>query len=329
MGHVIFKKGWEIPEREATPEAVFVNRRRFLKAAGLGAAGLILGCGHDRSFTPFQSDILGQGGLGEEGLRASADLYPVTQNERFQLDRPLTPASIAGRFNNFYEFSVGKEDILENATRFKTVPWRIKISGLVEKPETVDVDDLIRKMPLEERLYRHRCVEAWAMAVPWTGFPMKALLDRVAPLSSARYVRMTTFLNPQVAPEQFGNPEWPWPYVEALTLEEAANELTMLVTGIYGQPLPIQHGAPIRLIVPWKYGFKSVKSIVSIEFVAQPPATFWNTLVPQEYGFTANVNPNISHPRWSQQTELMIGTQERRPTLLYNGYGDFVAHLYA
>jgi sulfoxide reductase catalytic subunit YedY len=198
---------------------------------------------------------------------------------------------------------------------------------MVEKPMTLDVDDLVKQMPLEERLYRLRCVEAWAMVVPWIGFPMKALLEKVQPTADAKYVRMLTFLDQDMAPQQ-NNARLPWPYYEGLTLAEAMNDLTLLTVGIYGHILPPQHGAPIRLIVPWKYGFKSIKSIVSIELTDQKPRTFWNTLAPREYGFEANVNPNVPHPRWSQASERMIGTGERLPTVIYNGYGSSVAHLY-
>lgn len=333
MAWIIKRKGWEIPEREATPEAAYINRRRFMKAlgiTGLGTiGGLATGCGSEKGFTPFDNQ--------SENAAATTppidvkSFYPATRNPGFTLDRDLTDERIAGSYNNFYEFSVNKGDVQEQAERFAFSPWLVDVRGLVQKPMTFNADDLVRKIPLEERLYRHRCVEAWAMAIPWTGFPMKALMDLVEPLSSAKYVKMTTFLNPGTAPGQFNTPQWPWPYVEALTMQEAANDLTMLVTGIYGKPLPSQHGPPIRLVVPWKYGFKSIKSIVQIDFVAERPATFWNTLVPEEYGFTANVNPTVPHPRWSQATEWMISAEpsvERRPTLLYNGYGEQVAHLY-
>ena len=212
--------------------------------------------------------------------------------------------------------------------KFRSTPLgESKYPALVEKPMTLDVDDLIKQMPLEERIYRFRCVEAWAMVVPWIGFPMKALLDKVQPKTDAKYVRMLTFLDPEMAPRQ-NSSRLPWPYFEGLTLAEAMNDLTILTVGIYGHILPPQHGAPIRLIVPWKYGFKSIKSIVSIELTNQKPRTFWNTLAPGEYDFDANVNPNVPHPRWSQASERMIGTGERLPTMIYNGYGSSVAHLY-
>jgi len=302
-----------------------MNRRRFLKAlgaGGLGIPGLIAGCGTDNG-QKLPED------LSEEPTETDGRLYPAARNPSFTLDRPMTDETVAGRFNNFYEFSLGKEAVWKLMDQFVTRPWEIEVAGLVEKAGVYDVDDLIRRMPLEERLYRFRCVEAWAMAVPWTGFPMRALVDYVRPRSSAEFVRLVTFLNPDQAPGQKTYGGYPWPYFEGLTMAEATNELTLLVTGIYGHELPKQHGAPIRLIVPWKYGFKSIKSIVRIEFTDEQPGTFWNTLAPSEYDFWANVNPEVPHPRWSQAMETLIGTGERRPTLLYNGYGDYVAHLYS
>ena len=330
------RRGWEIEEQEATPEHVFMNRRKFLRAvgfSGLTAIGVLAGCGHERVFDPFETDVStdppGPDSGGSSSDAPPRSIYPAGTNPKFDaLDRPLTQESVAAAYNNFYEFSTGKTTVLEQAGKFVADPWKVEVSGLVRNPTTFDMDDLVGQMPLEERLYRHRCVEAWAMAVPWTGFPMKALIDLVDPTSDATHVKFTTFIDPATAPGIWGNPQWPWPYVEGLTMEEALNELTLLVTGIYGHPLPVQHGAPIRLITPWKYGFKAIKSIVSIEFTREQPNTFWHTLVPQEYGFVANVNPNVSHPRWSQANERMLGTNEMRPTLLYNGYEAFVSHLY-
>ncbi len=208
-----------------------------------------------------------------------------------------------------------------------TRPWTVVLDGLVEEEQTVDIDALIRGQALEERLYRLRCVEAWAMAVPWTGFPLSDLVALARPLSSAKYLRMETFLDPAMAPNH--RQTWyPWPYVEGLTIEEATNELAFMVTGVYGKPLEAQFGAPLRLAVPWKYGFKSIKSIVRISFTDERPVSFWQELQDSEYGFWANVNPEVPHPRWSQATERMLGTDERRPTLKWNGYGEWVAGLY-
>ena len=305
------KRGWELPESAATDEAVFGDRRQLLK--GL-AAGPILAAGA-AGFPAWAADA-----------DPSAGLYPARRNDRYPLDRPLTAEKDSTTYNNFYEFGFDKS-IWERAQALKVRPWTIKIDGLVENPFTIDIDDLLKRVSLEERLYRHRCVEAWSMAVPWTGFPMAALVDLARPLGSAKYVRMETFMDPKTAPEQ-KKFFYPWPYVEGLTMEEARNELAFLVTGMYGKPAPKQNGAPLRLAVPWKYGFKSVKSIVRFEFTEKRPVSYWEKLQSSEYGFWANVNPAVPHPRWSQATERILGTDERRPTLIWNGYGEFAADLY-
>lgn len=316
------RRPWQSPEREVTPENFFWQRRRLLKSAGvfgLGlASGILPSCG------PSQDSVR----IGAQERPPAADLYPAWRNEGFVLDRPPTDEACAAFYNNFYEFSVFKSRVYKNAARLTTHPWQVEASGLIERPRVFDIDELVRAIPLEERRYRFRCVEAWAMAVPWTGFPLHALIKKLQPLSSAKFVRFVTFLKPDQATNQ--SPSYgPWPYTEALTMAEAMNELSLLATGIYGHPLPKQHGAPLRLVVPWKYGFKNIKSIVKIEFTAARPPTFWHTNRPKEYDFIANVDPNIAHPRWSQVTEKMIDTGERRPTLLYNGYGEWVAKLYA
>jgi sulfoxide reductase catalytic subunit YedY len=311
--HVIRRRGWEIPERDATPEHVFLNRRAFLGAAAGAAA---IGFSPELAFAQRAADA----------TDPTADLYPAKRNEKYTLDRPITDEKINGNYNNFYEFGSSKS-VAKAAQALKLRPWTIKIDGMVEKPLEVGIDDLVRKISLEERLYRHRCVEAWSMAVPWAGFPMAKLVEMAKPLSSAKYVRMETFLDKATAPGQ--RQTWfPWPYVEGLTMAEATNELTFLVTGAYGKPIPKVHGAPIRLAVPWKYGFKHIKSIVRFSFVDQRPKSYWEDLQASEYGFWANVNPEVAHPRWSQASEELIGTGERRPTLLFNGYGEYVAHLY-
>ena len=306
---IVRKKGWEIPESETTPESVFLNRRQII-AAGLAAsgAGLIGGPAAAATADP------------------TADLYPAKRNETYALDRGVTPEKYSGDYNNYYEFGTSKS-IADGAEKLKTRPWSVKIDGLVEKPMELSLDDLVRKMPLEERLYRHRCVEAWSMAVPWTGFPLKSLVALASPTSGAKYVVMQTFMDRAVAPgqKQFW---YPWPYTEGLTIEEANNDLAFLATGIYGKPLGNQFGAPLRLAVPWKYGFKSVKAITKVTFAAERPKTFWEALQSSEYGFWANVNPEVPHPRWSQASERVLGTDERRPTLLFNGYGEYVAGLY-
>jgi methionine sulfoxide reductase catalytic subunit len=228
--------------------------------------------------------------------------------------------------NNYYEFGSSK-DIAKQAQRLQIRPWSLVIDGMVAKPMTLNVDDLIKKMPLEERLLRFRCVEAWAMAVPWTGFTLKSLLALVEPQAGAKYLSIQTFNNPDVASGQ-KQPWYPWPYTDGLTLEEAGNDMAMLVTGVYGKPLPKQHGAPLRLITPWKYGFKQVKSIARITLTDKRPVSFWEKSQASEYGFWANINPKVHHPRWSQANEKMIDTQESRPTQLFNGYGEQVADLY-
>ncbi len=302
-------KGWELPERWATPEHLCLNRRQFLASVGWAAVG-----GASGFHTPLQG--------------AETSPYPAQRNAKYMLDRPVTPEEIATRYNNFAEFSHQKEAIWMMMDKFQIEPWTIKISGLVRKPQTLDVYKLIRTMPLEERLYRLRCIEAWSMAVPWTGFPFKKLIDLVEPTSDAKYVRMVSFYRPDQAPGQLSFATYPWPHREALTIQEATNELAFLVTGMYGKPLPKQNGAPIRLAVPWKYGFKSIKSIEIIEFTADRPTTFWNQVEPHHHDFFANVDPRVPHPKWSQETERDIATGETRKTIAFNGYGEYVAQMY-
>jgi len=315
---------WNLPEREATPEKAVVSRRRWLKISGLGGLALIAGGAAWWRFRPGSDrEVL----AGSPADLPGKDLYPARRNDQFaKVDRPLTNEPQAARYTNFYEFSSFK-DVWRSIEPFQPVPWTVEVAGLVAKPRTYDIDDLVRAFPLEERVYRHRCVEAWAMAMPWTGFPLAALLKKAEPLPAARFVRFVSFDNPSQARQQHDR-SMPWPYNEGLTLGEATNELAFIATGMYGHPLLKQHGAPVRLVVPWKYGFKSAKSIVRIELTDAQPATFWNTLSPHEYDFEANVNPDVPHPRWSQATERMLGSNERRTTQLYNGYGEWVAKLY-
>ncbi|WP_181704429.1 protein-methionine-sulfoxide reductase catalytic subunit MsrP [Chthonobacter albigriseus] len=305
------RPSWALPERLTTPEDVYMNRRQILAGMGLGAGLLVSG-------GTVQARAEGD---------PTADLYPAKRNEAFKLDRALTPEDVNAQYNNFYEFGGHKEIYKAAESMLKTRPWTVTFDGMVEEEKTVDFDTLIRAMAIEERLYRHRCVEAWSMTVPWTGFPLKALLDYARPLSSATYVRFETFMDPDMAPgqQQFF---YPWPYVEGLTMAEAANDLSFVVTGAYGKPLRSQFGAPIRLATPWKYGFKSIKSIVKVTFTDERPKSFWEQLQAQEYGFWANVNPEVPHPRWSQATEQVLGTRDRVPTLLFNGYAEQVAGLY-
>jgi methionine sulfoxide reductase catalytic subunit len=309
------KKGWELPDSAATPEHVFLNRRAWLAgSAAVAAAGAAGGFGAAEA----------------QETDPSAGLYPLKRNEAFTLgDREVTAEAVNANYNNFYEFGASKR-IAAAAQALKIRPWTIKIDGMVEKEMTIGIDDLLTQVrpQLEERLYRHRCVEAWSMAVPWSGFPLKALMDIAKPLGSAKYVRFETFQDPKIAPGQ--RQSWyPWPYVEGVTVAEAANDLSFLVTGAYGKPLLKQFGAPIRLALPWKYGFKHIKSIARVTLTDQRPKSFWEGLQASEYGFWANVNPEVSHPRWSQATEEVLGANGKRiPTLIYNGYGEQVAHLY-
>lgn len=312
--NVIHRRGWEIPDRLATSEHLVFNRRSFL--AG-GASALAL-----TSYPANAQRVSDLAKLPDP----SADLYPAKRNEKYVLDRPITDENINSNYNNFYEFNSSKS-VAAQAQALPIRPWMVKIDGMVEKPMEIGIDELIRKMTLEERTYRHRCVEAWSMAIAWTGFPFAKLIDLARPLGSAKYVRMETFNDPKVAPG-LRQPWYPWPYVEGLTMAEATNELSFLATGAYGHPIAKQQGAPLRLAVPWKYGFKSVKSIVRFSFTDKRPIGMWEVLQSSEYGFWANVNPEVPHPRWSQASEEVIGTGERRPTLLFNGYGDYVAGLY-
>ena len=305
------KKGWELGESAATPESAYLDRRALLKTMAVGSM-----------LAPALAPVPAQ--AAEED--PSAGLYPVKRNPRYTLDRPITDAKYSEHYNNFYEFG-SEKSIADDAQALKIRPWTVKIDGMVERPIEIGIDDLLKKMPLEERLYRHRCVEAWSMAVPWSGFPMAALLTFAKPLGSAKYVRMETFVDAAQAPgqKQFW---YPWPYIEGVTMAEANNELAFMVTGMYGKPVPKQDGAPLRIALPWKYGFKSIKSIVRVSFTDKQPTTFWQTVGSDEYGFWANVNPEVPHPRWSQATERVLGTDERVPTLKWNGFGEYVAHLY-
>jgi sulfoxide reductase catalytic subunit YedY len=312
------RRGWELPEAAATPEHVFHQRRQLIKS--IAAGPVLLG-----GSSAFMGAALADDARADQA-DPSAELYPVGRNERYTLDRPLSDEALVTTYNNFYEFGSHKQ-ISSAAQSLELRPWTVTLDGLVEQEQVLDIDDLLRRMPLEERLYRHRCVEAWSMAVPWSGFPLAALVDLARPLSDAKYVRMETFLDPETAPGQ--RQFWyPWPYVEGLTMAEATNELALIATGLYGKPVPKQDGAPLRLAVPWKYGFKSIKSLVRLTFTEERPVSFWETIQASEYGFWANVNPEVPHPRWSQATERPLGSSEKVPTQLFNGYAEFVADLY-
>jgi len=313
------RRSWEIPERDATPEHVFLDRRAFMA----GSAALVSGSGAFAAAT----------GWGSGAARAadqpdpSIGLYPAKRNPATTIAGDVTPEALNTNYNNFYEYGTSKH-VADAAEMLRVRPWTVKFTGMVEKPREVAIDDLLKAMALEERLYRHRCVEAWAMQVPWTGFPVRKLVDFAQPLGSAKYMVMKTFKDPKMAPGQRSF-ILQWPYVEGLTMAEATSDLAFMVTGAYGKPLPKVMGAPLRLAVPWKYGFKSVKSIVEIAFTDKRPDTTWAALAPDEYGFWANVNPDVPHPRWSQASEEVIGTGDRRPTVIYNGYGAEVASLYS
>ena len=307
-------KSIPIKSSEITPYSQYLSRRDFLKAAGIMTGSALLAA-------------CAPGGTGTDVPEGEMTDVP-TSNQTDEFGDPVNSFSDITSYNNFYEFSTNKEAVAPLSKDFTTSPWTVEVYGLVNNPKTYGIEDLLGKFAQEERIYRLRCVEAWSMVIPWTGFPLASLLKEVEPTSSAQYVRFETVLRPEEMKGQ-GSPFYPWPYNEGLRLDEAMNDLTLLATGLYGLPMPNPNGAPIRLVVPWKYGFKSIKSIVKIELTEERPQTLWNTVGPGEYGFYSNVNPDRSHPRWSQATERRIGELTRRPTLMFNGYGEQVAHLYA
>ena len=311
------RKPWDVIDYKTTDENVYLNRRSLLRAMGIAGAGLASAFVVGGSFAPLVSSA----------RAASITGFPATRNPAFTLDRPVTVEEEATTYTNFYEFGSSK-NIWRKARKLVTDPWIFTIEGLVDNPLQLDASELIaRTGPQEERLYRHRCVEAWAMAVPWTGVPMSRLVKLVQPKAEAKYVRLETFFDPSVAIGQ--RQSWyPWPYVEGMTIDEAMNEMAFIGTGLYGRAMEKQNGAPLRIVLPWKYGFKSIKSIVKMTFTDQRPVSFWEKLAANEYGFWANVNPDVDHPRWSQATERMLGTGKRVATQLYNGYGEQVAYLY-
>ena len=301
------QKIWNLKESSITNESIFKSRREILKNLAIGS--LVIPGTSLISYPAFSS------------------LYPPITNTFYKVDRDLTKESLATTYTNFYEFGSSK-NIWRRAAQLTTNPWLLTIDGLVNKPLTIDFNDLLKKIGgIEERVYRFRCVEAWSMTVPWAGFPLNKILSLVEPKSDAKFLKFETFYNPDIAPGQ--KQQWyPWPYQEGLTIEEAKNDLSFIATGIYGKELPNQNGAPLRLILPWKYGFKSIKSIVKITLVNNRPLGMWEKLAPKEYGFWANVNPDVSHPRWSQKSEQQLGVDGRVPTIIYNGYGEQVASMY-
>ena len=299
------KNSWEISESSVTDESYFRNRRSFVSSLGKSAL----------MFSLYPSFSLAS--------------YQTTNklNEKYFLPLPYTSEKLATTYTNFYEFGSSK-NIWRRASKLKTDNWSIKIDGLVKKEKTFDIDKLKKLIGLEERIYRFRCVEGWAMVVPWLGFPVNKILEIVDPDKDANYVRFETFYDPKIAPGQ--KQSWyPWPYVEGISLEEAKNDLAFFATGMYGKDIPNQNGAPLRLVLPWKYGFKSIKSIVKITFTKEKPIGLWEKLAPKEYGFWANVNPNVPHPRWSQSKEQLLGTNEFQKTQIYNGYEENVSYIYS
>ncbi|MDB5337634.1 MAG: sulfite oxidase-like oxidoreductase [Planctomycetaceae bacterium] len=327
------RRPWDLPQRQHTPEAVYADRklqrREFLTTTGLSglAAGLglsVAGCGR-----ASKEEVQNAGGVPK--VSQHADIYPAqreNRNPKFEYGRAESAEEDTAEFTNFYEFSSSKSS-WRYIGKFRPDPWKVEITGLCAKPVTLDMDDFYKhpRLKWESRDYRHRCVETWAMCLPWTGFALRDLIRAVEPLPAAKYVKFVTFDRPLEAPHMSAR-SFPWPYTEGLTMAEATNELAFVATGVFGHPLPKQNGAPIRIVLPWKYGFKSIKSIVRIELADTAPPTFWNTINADEYDFQANVNPAVPHPRWSQRTEWMLGTREVFKTVRYNGYGDWVGKLY-
>jgi sulfoxide reductase catalytic subunit YedY len=306
-----------LPEREVTPEALFLRRRAFLRAGAAFSGALLFGCGEDtsaRAATP-------------EGAALAKLPRVIPAPEGYRTSEEPTRYEDATAYNNFYEFGTGKEDPAANAHTLRVRPWTIAVEGEVAKPGLLDVETLLKDYPLEERIYRLRCVEAWSMVIPWVGIPLGDVLKRFAPISQAKYVAFETLVDEQQMPGQRRR-VLDWPYREGLRIDEAMHPLAILAVGMYGRVLPSQNGAPVRLVVPWKYGFKSIKSIVRMRLVARMPRTTWSDENPNEYGFYANVNPQVDHPRWSQRSERRIGEWSKRPTLPFNGYAEQVASLY-
>ena len=320
---MLIKKPDEIKSSEITDKKVYLNRRLFMRGAALASTAVATGLLYRKLNPPPAEKPKGQT-LVTVANSAAED----RARQGFTVNEKLTSIEDITNYNNFYEFSTDKQSVAAEATGFVTKPWTVTVGGLVNKPSTFGLEELL-KFPQEERIYRLRCVERWSMVIPWVGFPLAALLEKVEPSSEAKYVAFQTLFDPKRMPNQSSG-VLDWPYVEGLRLDEAMHPLTMLATGLYGETLPPQDGAPIRVVVPWKYGYKSIKSIVKITLVAEEPPTTWNIQAPNEYGFYSNVNPNVSHPRWSQAQEHRIGesTFSSRDTLLFNGYAEQVAHLY-
>jgi sulfoxide reductase catalytic subunit YedY len=314
----------KIPDHEITPPSVYFNRRSFMRA-GIVAASAISSASAYRLFNPARTAVATTAPL--SGLQSAVKSESDLLARGWLVEEQKTPESSVLSYNNFYEFTTEKEGVADAAKNFRTNGWQLIVEGLVNKPRTFSIDDLHAVSPPQERVYRMRCVEAWSMVIPWAGIPLAHLLDAVEPMANAKYVAFETLLDPTRMPGQLTD-VLEWPYIEGLRLDEAMTPLTLLATGLYGKLLPPQNGAPVRLVTPWKYGFKGIKSIVRITLLADQPATSWNRYSASEYGFYANVNPTVDHPRWSQATEQRIGESGRRTTLMFNGYEDQVAELY-
>lgn len=334
MPNIHKRPPWWLPDLRPTDEAFFLDRRRFMASLGIGGAALIggiAGCDRD-SDTLAAPKPTTRPAATDAPTIPQPDALTAAHNDQYTLDREITKVGAVTRYVNYYEFSAfNKPRAVRLAQNLTTDPWTLSITGLVKKPKTFNIDELEKRFSLEERLYRHRCVETWAMALPWIGFPLRKLIKLVEPLSAARFVRFVTFMRPEEAPGQRPGSGYPWPYHEGLRMDEANSELAFLAVGAYGRRLTKQNGAPIRLVTPWKYGYKSIKAIVEMQFVDKQPPTFWNTVNAREYGFYSNVDPAVPHPRWSQAQEWMIdgGQMNKRTTLPYNGYGELVADMYA
>ena len=317
----------QVPSSEITPEPDYVDRRKFLGAGAVGAAFLFGGATGVARPSDMAALSARHAADGRAGL-ASMPRHAAPPVSAWRQDLEPTPEKLATRYNNFYEFGTGKEDPARNAHSLRTSPWTVKVDGLCNKPADYQLEDFVKPSTIEDRVYRFRCVEAWSMVVPWRGFPLADVIERAEPTGDAKYVAFETLWDPEQMPERRWRPRIGWPYREGLRLDEAMHPLAFLATGMYGKTLPNQNGAPIRLVVPWKYGFKSIKSIVRITFTESEPPTTWATQTPGEYGFYSNVNPDVSHPRWSQARERPLGKFRRVPTLFLNGYADEVGHLY-
>jgi methionine sulfoxide reductase catalytic subunit len=320
------RRVWELPGSSITKEELAFDRRAAMKLLGASAAAVLTGC--YRTVEGVPSVAITGPCLDVPSGNPWGERMDASRNEAYSVpERAITEEQQAKRYNNFYEYSTSKEGVCRLVHGLPIAPWTIRVSGLVQNPGDYGLDDLLARMPLEERLYRLRCVEAWAMTIPWVGFPLSDFIRLVEPLSNAKYVRFVAANEPIVMPGVQASPQLPWAYHEALRLDEALNELAFLATGMYGRPLPVQNGAPIRLVVPWKYGYKSIKAITELELLEELPSTFWPT-ASSEYEFFGNVNPEVPHPRWSQANETIIGPNEVVPTQLFNGYAELVAHLY-